>query len=73
MLEWWTRKREMGDKDENNVEDMSGYVKSGVHRAGLSCHDLVSVLLYAESGLVPAVSGMVNRLAHVVLFSPSLS
>jgi len=73
MLEWWTRKREMGDKDENNVEDMSGYVKSGVHSAGLSCDDLVSVLLHAESGLVPAVSGMVNRLAHEVLFSPSLS
>jgi len=33
MVEWWTRKREMGDADENKVEDPSGYVKSGVQRA----------------------------------------
>jgi hypothetical protein len=26
MVEWWTRKGEMGDQDENNVEDPSGYV-----------------------------------------------
>ena len=25
----WTRKRGVGDKDENNVEDTSGYEKSG--------------------------------------------
>jgi hypothetical protein len=30
MLEWWTRKREMGDEDENDVEGMSRYEKSGV-------------------------------------------
>jgi len=30
MLELWMRKREMGDEDKNNVEDMSGYEKSGV-------------------------------------------
>jgi len=29
MLELWTRKREMGDEDENNVEDRSRYEKSG--------------------------------------------
>jgi hypothetical protein len=28
MVELWTRKREMGDKDENDMEDMSGYDKS---------------------------------------------
>jgi len=33
MVEMWMRKREMGDKDENNVEDMSGYEKSGVRLA----------------------------------------
>jgi hypothetical protein len=30
MVELWTRKREMGDEDENNMENMSGYEKSGV-------------------------------------------
>jgi hypothetical protein len=30
MIEWWKRKREMGDEDENDVEDTSGYGKSGV-------------------------------------------
>jgi hypothetical protein len=30
MLELWMRKREMGDEDENDVEDTSGYEKSGV-------------------------------------------
>jgi len=29
MVELWTRKREMGDEDENDMEDMSGYDKSG--------------------------------------------
>jgi len=33
MVELWTREREIRDEDENNVEDMSGYGKSGVqHR-----------------------------------------
>jgi len=27
MIEMWMRKREMGDEDENNVEDTSGYEK----------------------------------------------
>ena len=31
MVELWTRKREMEEEDENDVEDMSGYEKSGVH------------------------------------------
>jgi hypothetical protein len=30
MVELWTRKREMGDEDENDMENMSGYEKSGV-------------------------------------------
>jgi len=27
MVELWTRKREMGDEDENDMEDTSGYEK----------------------------------------------
>jgi len=33
MVELWTRNREMGDEDEKDVEDMSGYEKSGVRLA----------------------------------------
>jgi len=33
MVELWTRKREMRDQDENNMEDTSGYEKSGVRLA----------------------------------------
>jgi len=33
MVELWTRKRETGDKDENDMEDTSGYEKSGVQLA----------------------------------------
>jgi len=33
MVKLWTRKREMGDEDENNVTDTSGYEKSGVRLA----------------------------------------
>jgi len=33
MVEWWTRKREMGDEDENDMEDTSRYEKSGVRLA----------------------------------------
>jgi len=65
------RKRGMGDEDENDVEDTSGYEKSGVRLAWLGWEDLVSVLLHAGSGVVPAVSGMVNCLSHKILLSPS--
>jgi hypothetical protein len=30
MVELWTRKREMRDEDEIDMEDTSGYDKSGV-------------------------------------------
>jgi len=30
MVELWKRKREMGDEDENDMEDTSGYETSGV-------------------------------------------
>jgi hypothetical protein len=33
MLELWTRESEMGDEDENDVEDTSGNEKSGVQLA----------------------------------------
>ena len=67
MVELWTRKREMGDEDENDMEDTSSYGKAGVRLAWWGLEDLVSVLLPAGLGLVSAVSGMVNWLAHEVL------
>jgi len=60
MVELWTRKREMGDEDEKDMEDTSGEENSGVRLASLGWADLVSVLVRAGSGLVPAVSGMVD-------------
>ena len=50
----------MGDEEENDMEDMSGPEKSGVRLARFGLEDLISVLLPAGSGLVPAVLGMVN-------------
>jgi len=73
MEELWTRKRKMGDEDENNMEDTSGYEKSGVRLAWLGVEDLVSVLLPAGSKLVPDISGMVNWLAQEILLSPGFS
>jgi len=67
MVELWTRKREMGDEDENDMEVTSGYEKSGVQLAWLGWEDLVSVLVRVRSGLVASVSGMVNWLAHEIL------
>ena len=39
IVELWTRKREMGDEDENDVEDTSGYEKSGVQLAWFGSED----------------------------------
>jgi hypothetical protein len=33
MVELWTRKREMGDENEDDIEDTSSYEKSGVRLA----------------------------------------
>jgi len=33
MVELWTRKREMADEDENDMEDTSGPGKSGIRLA----------------------------------------
>jgi hypothetical protein len=30
VVELWTRKREIGDEDENDIENTSGYENSGV-------------------------------------------
>jgi len=73
MVELWTRRIEMGNEDENDMEDTSGYEKSGVQLAWLSLEDLVSKLLPAGSGLLPAVPGMVHWPAHKILLSPSFS
>jgi len=74
------KKERDGDEDESDMEDMSGYEKSGVRLAWLGVEvtwlgleDHVSVLVPAGSGLVPAVSGMVNWLAHEIVSSPSFS
>jgi hypothetical protein len=70
-VELWTRKREIGDKDENDMEDVSGHEKSDVRFACLGKDYLVSVVFPAGLRLVPAVSGLVNCLAHKILLSPS--
>ena len=57
MVELWTRKIEMEDEDANDMEDTSGYEKSGVRLACLGWEDLVSVVLHAGSGVVPAYRG----------------
>jgi hypothetical protein len=43
-----------------NMENRSRYDKSGVGLASLGLEDLVSVILPTGSGVVPAVSEMVN-------------
>jgi len=73
MVEVWTRKREMGDGDENGMENTSGYEKPGVQHAWLGIEDLASVWLPNRSGVLPAVSSMGNWLAHEILLSPSFS
>jgi len=67
MVELWTRKREMRDEDEHDMEGASGYEKSGEQPAWLGLEDLVLVWLPSGLGLIPAVSGMVNWLAHEIL------
>jgi len=73
MVEFWMRQGELGDEDENNVEDMSGYEKSGVWLAWLSLEDHIWVFVYAGSGVVPAVSGTDNWLTQETLLSLSFS
>ena len=49
MVEFWTRRREMGDENENDMEDTSGYKKSGARLGGLGWEDLISLLVRAGS------------------------
>jgi len=72
MVELWMRKREMGDEDENDVENTRGYEHSGIQLGWLGLEGLISVKLHTWLGLVPAVSGMVNQLAHGILYVPVL-
>jgi len=53
-------KERWGDEDGNDAENKSGYRKYGVQYAWLSSEDLISVLVPAGSGIVPAILGMVN-------------
>jgi hypothetical protein len=41
MVELWTRKREMGDEDENDMQDTSRPQTCGVRLADLGIEDLV--------------------------------
>jgi len=43
MVQLWTRKREMRDEDEYDMEDMSGYEQSLVRLALSGLENLVSV------------------------------
>jgi len=63
----------MGDDDGTDGEDMSGYEKPGVQLTWLDFEDPISVSLHTGSGGVPAISAMVNWLAHAILLSPSFS
>jgi len=54
IVELWTRKKEMGDEDENEMEDPSGPEKSQVKLAWLGLDELEVVLLPTRSRLVPA-------------------
>jgi len=47
-------------KMENDMEYTSGYEKSGVQLAWMGLKDIISVLLPAGSGVVPATSGTVH-------------
>jgi len=73
IVELWKRKREIGKAGENDVQDTSRYEKSEVRLAWLGWDGRVSVVLYTRSGLIPAVSGMVNILAHEIVWSPTFS
>jgi len=59
-IELWTRKREIGDADENNMEDPSNFEKSGERLAYFGLTDFVSASLPTGLGPAPAVSVMVN-------------
>jgi len=47
MVELWTRKREIGDDDENDMENTSGYEKSGV-RLAVRGSLLIAVMIHVN-------------------------
>jgi hypothetical protein len=53
----WMQEGEMEDGDENYMEITSRYEKWAVQLAWLGLEDLVSVILPAKSGFVPAILG----------------
>jgi hypothetical protein len=55
IVEWSTRKKDMGDDDGKDVEDTSGCEKSGIQLAWLRWEDLESVLLPTRLELVPSI------------------
>jgi len=44
MEEFWMKKKETVHEEENNMQDTSGYGKSGVRLARLGFKDLISVI-----------------------------
>jgi hypothetical protein len=73
IIEFWTRKWVVGHHDKEPIEDISGYMMSGVQLAWLGCEDLKLVVIRAGLEYNPAVSGMVNTTTHGILWSPSFS
>jgi len=71
MVELWSGKREMGDEDENHVDDTSGYETSGEQHAPTGLRRPGIREITWRSGLVPAVSEIVSSLAHKISRSPS--
>jgi hypothetical protein len=67
------KKERDGDEDESDVQNTSAYQKSGIAIARLGWKDFLSVLLHSRTGLIPAVSAMVNSLVHEDPLIPSFS
>jgi len=73
MIEVRIWKTEMGDEHENDLENTSGYGKSGVWLSSLHWEDIIFVLLHVQSRYVSAVLWMVNWLTHEILSTFSFS
>jgi len=74
IAQWWRsrrREREVGDEDVIHMVNTSWYENSGVRVAWLGVEALVSVFLPARYGVVPAIVGMLNWLAHEIHLSSS--
>jgi len=60
----------MWDKDPNDMEDMSENGKWGVWPAWVGLETRISLILPPRLGVIPAMSGIVNWLAHEILHIP---